>query len=534
MRFQYSDPTASFFLFYAYPRLLELAFLSWLALVAVNFKAIVSQFKPLVSRGGAATALALCCAALTVRLFVIPPRHQVYFDEFLHEDIAANIARADVFGESVAGGSEELRRLQTPHWPGGYHVLLGNLFKLTGVSEAAAFRFNAALASLSVGLIFLLCTLLFADQRAGLIGAALLAALPLHIRFSGTTDLTVCSAFWIFAALLSLELHRRLKDHSIDLLFAASVLIAVNVRLENLILAPLVAVAAAAAAKSGALPPERKAGRIVFLILLASSVGLLFQIYAYKVALLNVFANLRVHIPANIRYLIGMPENSLILIPAAIFAACRGASAQKSTLKMLLLLGASYVLVCSVHFQGDFNVGSFEKLAMPAELCLIVAASCGLNRLLGSVRAQKAAFAALLAACVALSWPLYGKGPLERYEQEYRLVVDAAPLLPVDSYVICYFVPIIIVAADRPAVMAPFLNMHGSSLLDTLDQGGLRPLILFKDVWWYKFADSSAPLERRLRTRYRFEPVKTAVIDAQEYGFYRLTRLGTGTLQAKL
>ena len=534
MRFQYSNPTVSFFLLYAYPRLLEITFLSWLALAAVNFKAILSQFKPLVTRGGALAALALCFVALAVRLEAFPPRHQVYFDEFLHEDIAANIARADVFGESVAGGSDELRRLQTPHWPGGYHVLLGNLFKLTGVCETAAFRFNVALASLSVGLIFLLCTLLFSDQRAGLLGAALLAALPLHIRFSGTTDLTVCSAFWILIALLSLELHRRLKDHSIDLLFAASILIAVNVRLENLILAPLVAVAAAAASKPGALSAERKAGRIVFLILLASAVGLLLQIYAYKVALLDVFVNLRAHVPANIRYLIGMPENALILIPAAIFAAYRAPSAEKSTLKTLLLLGASYLLVCSVHFQGDYNIGSFEKLAMPAELCLIMAASCGLNRLLRFVRAKKAAFAAILAASMALSWPLYGKGPLERYEQEYRLVVDAAPLLPADSYVICYCVPIILVAAGRPAVLAPILDMYGGALLDTLDQGGLRPLILFKDVWWYKFADSSSPLERRLRTRYRFEPVKTAVIDAREYGFYRLTRLGTGALQAKL
>ena len=534
MNIQYSNPAVSFFLLNAYPRLLEITILSWFALVAVNFKAIVSQFKPLVTRGGAAAALAICFSALAVRLVLIPPRHQVYFDEFMHEDIAANIARADVFGESVAGGSDELRRLQTPHWPGGYHVLLGNLFKMTGVSEKTAFRFNVALASLSVALIYLLGTLIFLDQRAGLVGAALLAALPLHIRFSGTTDLTVCSSFWILLVLLTLALHRRLKDDSIYLLFFASVLFAVNVRLENLVLVPLLTIAAAETSKTKALSAGRTAGKIVFAILLSTSVGLLLQIYAYKVALLGIFFNLRAHVPANIRYLLGIPENALILVPAAIFAAYRGNREDKLPVKALLLLGASYLIVCSVHFQGDYNIGAFERLAMPAELCLIIAASGGLNRALGFVRAKEAFGAAVIAACVALSWPLYGKGPLERYEQEYRLAVEAAPLLPADSYVICYCVPIILVAANRPAVLAPIADMFGGALLNTLDRDGLRPLILFKDVWWYKFADSSAPIESRLRSRYRFEPIKTALIDAKEYGFYRLTRIRSAALQAKL
>ena len=534
MNVQFSAPSISFFFLNVYPRLLEITALSWLALIAVNFKAIASQFKPLITRGGAAAALALCVCGPAVRLVLAPPRHQVYFDEFLHEDIAANIARADVFGESVAGGSDELRRLQTPHWPGGYHVLLGNLFKITGVSEAAAFRFNLALAAFSVGLIYLLCTLLFLDQRAGLLAAGLLAALPLHFRFSGTTDLTVCSELWILLALLALALHRRLKDDSMHLLFFASLLFAVNVRLENLVLVLLAMVAAAETSKTQVLSAGRTAGKIVFFVLLSSSVGLLLQIYAYKSALVGVIFNLRAHIPVNLRYLLAMPENVLILLPAAIFALYGKKREEKKTVLAAVLLGASYVLVCSLHFQGDFNIGSFDRLAMPAELCLIAAASCGLNRALGSARAREAAFAAALAACVAVSWPLYGKRPLDRYEQEYRLVVDAAPRLPADSYVICYCVPLILVAARRPAVLAPLADMYGGAFLDKLDGDGLRPLILFKDVWWYKFADSSVAIEARLRARYRLEPIKTVRIDDKEYGFYRLIRIRSGTLQAKL
>jgi hypothetical protein len=522
----HSGPTSVLFFLSIYPRLLEISILCWLALVAANFKAIVSQFKPLVTRRGAAAALALFFAALAVRLVLIPPRHQVYFDEFIHEDIASNIARAGIFGESAAGGSDELRRLQTPHWPGGYHLLLGNLFKITGVSEKTAFRFNASLASLSVVLIFLLCTLLFADQRAGLIGAALLTALPLHIRFSGTTDLTACSALWILIVLLAWSLHRRLKTKAAFLLLLASVLYAVNVRLENLALIPLVLFTGVETPREKARSAGRIAGLICFFILLSPAVALLLKIYAYPDAVRAVFSNLYAHVPANFRYLLGTPENALILIPAAIFAFYRGNRAEKETVKAPLLLAAGYLIVCAAHPQGDYNVGGFERLAVPVELGLIAAASGGLNRALGFARAKAAWFAAGLAACVALSWPLYGKGPLERYEREYRFVVDSAPLLPRDSYVMCYCVPIILVAADRPAVMAPLADLYGDALLDKLDHGGLRPLILFKDVWWYKFADSSGPIESRLKARYRFEPIKTALIDDKEYGFYRLTRIG--------
>ena len=528
MNIQYSNSTAVFFFLNVYPRLLEVAILSWLALLAFNFKAIVSQFKPLVTRAGAAAALAIFFCALAVRLVLITPRHQVYFDEFLHEDIAGNVARAGVFGESVAGGSDELRRLQTPHWPGGYHLLLGQLFKLTGVSEMTAFRFNVALASLSVALFFLLCTLLFMDQRAGLVGAALLAALPLHIQFSGTTDLTPCSSFWMIVVLLAWTLHRKLKTDTAYFLLLASVLYAVNVRLENLALVPLITLGAADASRIKVLPHRRIAGKIAFFVLLSPAVALLWKIYAYKDALLGVFSNLGVNIPADLRYLLGTPENALILIPATVFMLVRGAQEEKKTAKALLLLGAGYLVVCALHPKGSYVLGSFERFAVPVELCLIAAASGGLSRMLRFARAGTAGFAVLLAACVALSRPLYGKGPLEKYEQEYRLVVDSAALLPADSFVICYCVPIILVAARRPAVIAPLADMDGGALLDRLDQNGRRPLILFKDVWWYKFADSSKMIESRLRTRYRFEPIKTALIDAKEYGFYRLTRAAVG------
>ena len=51
---------------------------------------------------------------------------------------------------------------------------------------------------------------------------------------------------------------------------------------------------------------------------------------------------------------------------------------------------------------------------------------------------------------------------------------------------------------------------------------GGRRLGVFKDVWWYKFADASIPFEKVLSYGYKLQPITTAQIDSHEYGSYSL------------
>lgn len=520
------------FLLYNYPWLLIIILFFWIALIWSNFGAIRRILAPLITiRGWGAVAL-FFLAALVIRLAIFPPRHQVYFDEFLHEDAAENISRANTFGESLAGGSDEYRLLQTPSWPGGYHVLMGSLFKITGPSETAAFRFNALLASLSVVITFLLATLIFEDQTTGFLSALLLTALPVHIRFSGTTDLSACSVLWVLIALLALALYLRIETFPMYLLLLASLLYSVNVRFENLILIPFAAVIL--------LQRRRRSGSVskdgyliascAFAWLLTPVMALLLRNRSHGLSgfddpLMGLLRNLTNNLPPNVAYLLNSWPNVVVLIPAIIFGLLQAEKASRDWMKALLALGLGYLVLCSCHVGGDFNAGSTERLAIPVILSIILTASGGLKVLMARVRSHTLCASLVLAAFVLCALPSYGNLPKARHEAEYRLITDSADLLPRDAYVLSYCAPVIIVSARRPAATSFLALQGGEAFLDTLDHMGTRPVILFKDVWWYKFEGLSNQLEKMLRSRYSIEPLKIADIDSKEYGFYRMTRI---------
>ncbi|MBI3554062.1 MAG: hypothetical protein HY077_16320 [Elusimicrobia bacterium] len=73
--------------------------------------------------------------------------------------------------------------------------------------------------------------------------------------------------------------------------------------------------------------------------------------------------------------------------------------------------------------------------------------------------------------------------------------------------------------------MSPFLILQqGDALTDSLDAGGKRPLVLFKDAWWFQREDDTRRLTAALERRYALEPLQETRIDGRTYGFYRLSR----------
>ncbi|MBI5241754.1 MAG: glycosyltransferase family 39 protein [Elusimicrobia bacterium] len=522
------------FLLYGYPWLLIAVLAAWAALIWTNFKTIRSLFSPLITPRGWAAAALIFLAALCLRLVVFPPRHQVYFDEFAHQDAAENISRSHTFGETLAGGLDVPPLLQPPASPGGFHVLLGTLFKLTGPSETAAFRFNAVLASLSVLVLFLLAALLFNDQLTGLACALLLAGLPLHIRFSGTADLSPCSTLWVLIALLALALYQKAEKLPMYLLLLASLAYSVNVRFENLVLVLCAAfVLARLWRRSGSV---RQDGYLItscaFAGPLIPAVALALRnrghgLYGYADPWPGLFHNLVRNLPSNLAYLLSSWAYVLVLAPAIAIGWLKAEKTVRPWMTELLALGLGYLVVCSAHAGGDFNDSATERLALPTVLALILAAGGGFKVIMSRARSRASGAAWISGAFVMCSLPYYGKLPREHYEAEYRLVADSAASLPQDAYVLAYCPPLIRVGARKPAASPVLALLGGEGFLDDLDGKGARPLILFKDVWWYKYADASGKLERMLRSRYRSEPLKTANIDGDEYGFHLLTRRQT-------
>ena len=521
------------FLLYRYPWILEALLAAWAALICVNFSTIVSALKPNVTKQGLAAAALIFGGALLIRLEIFPPRHQVYFDEFIHEDIAGNIARANAFGETLIGGSDERRELHAPAWPGGYHVLLGGLFKLTGTNEAAASRFNAVMASASVVLVFLLATVLFSDQWAGLLSALLLCALPVHIRFSATTDLTACSLFWILSALLALALCFKQKSGPLLMLFLVTALYAANVRFENLILFPMAGMLFMSSPKQFPSMTNRQSvlGAVSVLLVLTPVIAVILLnrvngMLGFDTPLSSVWLVLAQNIPANLRYLVGAP--AVVLVPAIAAGLILAPKEDAAWARRLLIIGLGYLFLCALHSRGDFHTGTSERLSLPIFLSLILAAAAGFKAISERTKFRKIFSGAMLIAFILLNRSSYGQLPLERYEAEYRLVKETAGRLPPGAYVLTYCAPLIMTLTKNPAVSALLIPSGSGALLDEFDQEEKNPLILFKDVWWYKLSERSAPLERELQRRYNIEPLRTETIDSKEYGFYLLTRKTSG------
>lgn len=500
----------------AYPWLLFFLLALCTGLLAASRKSIASALRPLLSRREAWLGGAICAAALLVRLFVYPATHQVYFDEFEHLDIARNIARGAGWAESLAGGMKGFDILQAPIWPGGFHAMLAPVFALFGFSEGAAYAFNATLGALTVGLLFLIGLVLFEDGLAAAIGAFLWAALPIHLRYSGATDLTVCSLFWIEGSILSLLFWRRGKSDRLGALCAACIVYAANVRPENLLLVPFFF---AFAPRTRLRSRWVWAGGFLALVFIAPTVLIAMSnrsasVPGYHDSIATLATQLLVHLPGNLAFLDRSPS-SWFLLPLAAFAIWRRRKTP-SIPRALFILCVSYLFIYSAYHIGEFHRGSSDRYALPVLLPLVLLAAAGWRDLLGRL-AGRFGIAGLLAVIfVAVSWPSYGKVDNERDEAEYRLIKDAAPLLAPDDYVVSFSPSAILTAARRPG-LSPYLILEDPKSFTTSE------LILFKDQWWYERADDSQRLEKVL-AGYARSPILLRNIEEREYGFWRLTK----------
>src|SRR5215212_7479382 len=85
---------------------------------------------------------------------VAPRTNRIYYDEQIYQGVAHNLTdrhRAEMCND----GSAEYGRLQCWHGeynkePNGYPYLLSIVYRLVGVREAAAFRFNNVVAAIAV------------------------------------------------------------------------------------------------------------------------------------------------------------------------------------------------------------------------------------------------------------------------------------------------------------------------------------------------------------------------------------------------
>ncbi len=132
---------------------------------------------------------AIIILSWAVRQYWVYHTHNVYFDEFLHLELAENLRHTGRFGETIVAGDHDTRIRRAPKWPPAFHSLLAAGFVLAGEREETAYGLNAILGALGVMAAWFFVRSLGFRGSTALIASLLVSAWPLHLRMSGGTSM---------------------------------------------------------------------------------------------------------------------------------------------------------------------------------------------------------------------------------------------------------------------------------------------------------------------------------------------------------
>lgn len=176
--------------------------------------------------------LLILVLGLSLRLFLPPKQHIIFFDEPGYMLIAKNLLAEGRVGIEWDNPS-------SIGWP----FILAISFGIFGSGSATAIYTSLIFGALTIFNIFLLGMVIFKNKDIALFSVFLFAFLPLHIRWSASAGNNVISLFFITAALFFCFLYLDSKKYSLLWLALAAVFFAAQFRPENYILPALFLVA---------------------------------------------------------------------------------------------------------------------------------------------------------------------------------------------------------------------------------------------------------------------------------------------------
>jgi hypothetical protein len=191
----------------------------------------------------AACLVAVCACALTA---TAPPRtNRIFYDEQIYQGVGRNLSdlhRAQMCND----GRVEYGRLQCIDGeynkePNGYPYVLSLVYRVTGVSDAAAFRLNNLVAGLSVLVTIVLADLLLQDARIAVLSGIVLALLPMQLQWSNTAAVEPVAALLCAASLLAAVHFARVRTTSALVWTIAVTAFTLNARPECVLIVPVIA-----------------------------------------------------------------------------------------------------------------------------------------------------------------------------------------------------------------------------------------------------------------------------------------------------
>ncbi|MFC1752951.1 ArnT family glycosyltransferase [Thermoproteota archaeon] len=503
----------------------------FLVAIIFDFDRIISLFKGIDNKAWTALLL-IILSGFALRMWFVPHTHHVYFDEFEHVNIAQNFMSNGKFAVTDKGSAGSFEEYNFHKRPPAYYAFLALAFSVFGDTEQVAFNFSAVIGSLSILIVFLIGYLMFDNKGIALFSAFLFNLIPVHLRFSGSTQSEITSLFLILLTLLAMFTYLRLqKKMSLFLLISTSAL-AIYARPENGILLLLIPLSILLYKENLSKSKVETVQQItIFLgatafLLIPYIIHLYLVVFAYPAAdyhdtLFTRLSYLKSHLPGNILFWFSNAHPILFTI-FAIFGSMRMPKKHKRNALFLLLWFFLFLILYSQYGYGDMlDSYNDDRYSLNLYISIVLLAAFGIREFIYLFKAKKIITMLVIAFISAGIYSPYSlklnKSLTKDTQKEYQFILESKEILPDDQYILSCNSSAII-SSIRKKAMSPYIFVEMKEKPDNA--------ILFIDYWWYKNSPPGLNLVRKkLEEEYTFETIKEKVISNEmRFSFVKLTK----------
>lgn len=479
--------------------------------------------------------IVLTVSGFCLRMSMAPHVPYTFDDEFFHPDIARNLFHEHRFVFKVSDIHPPRIANYLPQWMPIYHSLLAAWSLLQGIGIEAASRLNVWIGTLTVPASFAVGRMLFRRNRPSLILCAMVAFMPLHIKFCGAANteplsvffiaLTIGFAAWRYTAFMPGNPDS--TDGSSDarrgtpagVLVILTGLIASMTRIENsLLLAPILCAEAYMAFIRRRVTPGEQYS------LLACAVGAGALVVLQALVSYNSYDYWRAAVA-------GLPWRSPFLFlvsnplwpPALTAAAVVGAASWKTgrfrTGVLFICIAAAMYAVYTVVHSLDVNVGDFHRYNLQTMLLFMIPAAVAIDSMFSVrslfMRASAVIIVLALAISTLASYPAVRSHYWPTKLEEWRWLRENRNAAPAESVVVTEAPFLVRTTTGRRTVHAQLF----------LQDPTCRPatIVFYKSS--RERCDPSIDIQDVLKTAFAATPLSTAVIGGETVGFYRLDPL---------
>jgi Dolichyl-phosphate-mannose-protein mannosyltransferase len=332
--------------------------------------------------------VAVCAYLITA---TVPPRtSRIYYDEQIYQGVARNLTdlhRAQMCNEGVVEyGRLDCHQGEYNKEPYGYPYLLSVVYRVTGVSDHAAFRFNNVVAGLAVLVTMVLADLLFQDFRVAILSGLTLALFPMQLQWGNTAAAEPAAALFCAASAAAAAHFARARTTSALVWAVALAGFTIAVRPECVLIVPVMAAAIALLA-----PDEFRRPRL-WLAALGGAVFVSMSLLhlaavrnegwgAASAAMGWVYAG--PNFKVNFWFFFGDQRFPVLCGVAALVGLAAGAARLRERL-FLLIYFLAFWLVFLFFYAGSYNYGADVRYSLMVYVPAAILAAVGLLQIAGA------------------------------------------------------------------------------------------------------------------------------------------------------